>query len=148
MTDEPIRIGWSQVSSQVYELHRFISTDYWAFARSQIHDRLGNVYVLLICGAAGDQNPLDLVRLSKMNSKELIKWNAQAGEAFRNVDMEDKCRSIGQRIAAVVVRGYDKAKTQIQTELVFKHKSFTMRLPIRKVSEQDYREAFAVIEEA
>jgi hypothetical protein len=48
--------------SQVNELHYFISADFWAPTRNAIRERLGNVYVLPACGAAGDQNPLDLDR--------------------------------------------------------------------------------------
>lgn len=46
--------------SQVYELHRFISADYWGEVRTQLRAELGNIFVLPLCGAAGDQNPLDL----------------------------------------------------------------------------------------
>lgn len=133
--------------SQVYELHRFVSADYWAPARDRIRTKLGNINVLSICGAAGDQNPLDLVRLSKINSKELIEWNAQVGEVFRNINMKEECSLIGDRIAEAVSRGYVKAKNYIQTEPVFKHISFTMQLPIRKVSEEDYKEALLIIKD-
>ena len=134
--------------SQVYELHRFISADYWGPARNQLREKLGNIYVLSICGAAGDQNPLDLVRLSKINRQELVDWNAQVGEVHRNINMEEECRLIGERISEAVVRGYRKAKNYIQIEPVFRHRSFRMALPIRKVSEQDYLEACREIEEA
>ncbi|NQT59374.1 MAG: hypothetical protein HQ557_10385, partial [Bacteroidetes bacterium] len=133
--------------SQVYELHRFITADYWGPARDQIRTKLGNIHILSICGAAGDQNPLDLVRISKINKQELIEWNAQVGEVFRNINMEEECELIGERIAEAVGRGLRKAKNYIQTEPVFKHTSFSLELPIRKVSEEDYREALEIIEE-
>jgi hypothetical protein len=133
--------------SQVYELHRFITADYWGPARNQIRTKLGNIHVLSICGAAGDQNPLDLVRLSKINKQELIDWNAQAGEVFRNINMEEECQLIGERITEAVVRGFRKAKNYIQTNPVFKHTTFSLELPIRKVSEEDYVEAVKIIEE-
>ena len=38
--------------SQVYELHRFISADYWGEVRTQLRAELGNIYVLPLCGAA------------------------------------------------------------------------------------------------
>jgi hypothetical protein len=133
--------------SQVYELHRFITADYWGPARDQIRTKLGNIHILSICGAAGDQNPLDLVRLSKINKQELIDWNAQVGEVFRNINMEEECELIGARITEAVVRGYGKAKNYIQTDPVFKHTTFSLELPIRKVSEADYKEALQVIAE-
>ncbi len=133
--------------SQVRELHYFISADYWGPARNYIRDRLGNINVLSICGAAGDQNPLDLVRLSKTNVQELKDWNAQAGEVFRNFDMENECSDIGERIAEAVSRGCRKAKNRIQTRPVFRHSVIDITLPIRKVTEQDYLEALNIIEE-
>lgn len=133
--------------SQVYELHYFISADYWAPARDEIRDRLGNVHVLSICGAAGDQNPLDLVRISKNNKKTLIEWNAQVGEVFRNIDMKEECDAIGERIAEAVNRGYRKARNYIEWNPVIRHTVFNMELPIRKVSEEDYLEARQVVAE-
>lgn len=134
--------------SQVYELHYFISADYWAPARNEIRERLGNVYILPICGAAGDINPLDLVRISKNNKQTLIEWNAQVDEVFRNIDMKEECDSIGERLAEAVSRGYRKAKNYIEWNPVFRHTSFNMELPIRRVTEDDYLEAKAAIEES
>jgi hypothetical protein len=133
--------------SQVMELHSFISADYWGYARSAIRDRLGNVFVLSICGAAGDQNPLDLARISKDNEKELDAWNAQAGEVFRNFDMGRECEDIAARIACAVGRGLGKAQKNIEGRPVFKHTVKEIALPIRQVSEGDYREAAARVKE-
>jgi hypothetical protein len=125
------------------ELHCFISADYWGYARSAIQDRLGNVFVLSICGAAGDQNPLDLVRISKDNERELDAWNAQAGEVFRNFDMAEECENIAQRIAEPVHRGVKTARKNIETRPVFRHTVKQIKLPIRKVTEAEYQEADA-----
>jgi hypothetical protein len=127
--------------SQVFELHSFISADYWGYARSAIRKRLGGIFILSICGAAGDQNPLDLVRISKDNTKELEAWNAQAGEVFRNLDMAEECEAIAKRIAEPVCRGIKKAMKNIETRPVFKHTVKQITLPIRKVTETDYKEA-------
>ncbi len=133
--------------SQVFELHRFITADYWGYARSEIRERFGNINVLSICGAAGDQNPLDLVRISKDNVQALKEWNAQAGEVFRNFDMAEECQSIADRIAEAVERGYRKAKNYVQTKPEFIHTVFDMELPLRKVSKEDYEEAKKTIED-
>jgi hypothetical protein len=102
---------------------------------------------LSICGAAGDQNPLDLTRISKDNEKELDAWNAQAGEVFRNLDMCQECEDIAGRIADAVVRGMGKGQKNIETRPVFKHLQKDIVLPIRQVSEDDYREAAAKVRE-
>jgi len=127
--------------SQVFELHCFISADYWGFARDEIRKRLGNIYVLSLCGAAGDQNPLDLVRISKTNSESLRLWNAQATEVFRNFDMTRECDMIGKRIAEAVVRGYDTAKNYRQPAPILRHRVSSLDMPVRTVTEADYLEA-------
>jgi hypothetical protein len=131
--------------SQVHELHYYISADYWGSVRSAIRERLGNVFVLSICGCAGDQNPLDLTRISKNNVKELDAWNAQAGEVFRNFDMNEECEAIGERIAEAVNRGLRKSKNNIETKPIFRHIVKEITLPIRKVAEADYKEAAAKV---
>lgn len=132
--------------SQVYELHDFISADYWGEARTQIRDRLGNIYILPWCGAAGDQNPLDLVRISKDNVKELKVWNAQETAVFRNIDMLQECQDIGERICEAVVRGYRKAKNYIENRPVFKTKVFRMDVALRTVEKADVDAAQARID--
>ena len=132
--------------SQVYELHNFISADYWGEARSCVREKLGNIYILPLCGAAGDQNPLDLVRISKDNVEELKIWNAQETAVFRNIDMLQECKDIGERICEAVVRGYRKAKNYAESRPVFKTNVFEMDVPLRTVSEEDTKAAKARID--
>lgn len=132
--------------SQVYELHDFISADYWGEARNAIRESLGNIFILPLCGAAGDQNPLDLVRISKDNVNELKIWNAQETYVWRNFDMLAECQDIGARIADAVSRGYEKAKNRIETRPVFRASSFTMDVPLRTVEREDVDAAEARIE--
>lgn len=132
--------------SQVYELHDFISADYWGEARSCIREKLGNIYILPLCGAAGDQNPLDLVRISKDNVEELKVWNAQEKAVFRNIDMQRECKDIGERICEAVVRGYRKAKNYAEARPVFKTTVFQMDVPLRTVSKEDTEAAQARID--
>lgn len=134
--------------SQVFELHSFITADYWAYTRDALRERLGNVYVLPLCGAAGDQNPLDLTRISKTNARELEAWGAQAGEVLRNFDMADECRDIADRITDAVARGLKKARNRIDTQPDFRHCAETLQMPIRQVSQADYLEARAAIDAA
>lgn len=133
--------------SQVYELHCFLTADYWAPTRSAIREKLGkNVYVLPLCGAAGDLAPVDLVEISKYNHQALLDWGGQTKEVFRDFDMTQLCQNIGDRISEAVARGYRTAKNYIDTAPVFIHETFTMDLPIRQVSEEDYREAMEQVE--
>lgn len=132
--------------SQVYELHRFITADYWGYARKAIRRRLGNIHVLPLCGAAGDQAPIDLVKVSKWNRQALLKWGGQTGEVFRNFDMTLICQGIAERIAEAAARGYDEARSGIEYTPAFAHRLLTLDLPLRLVSEEDYRKAAAEIE--
>ncbi|MEA4889650.1 MAG: hypothetical protein VB070_09335 [Clostridiaceae bacterium] len=133
--------------SQVFELHCMITADYWAPTRRQIREHLGNVYILPVCGAAGDQNPLDLVRISKDNKKTLLTWGGQTREVFRNLDMGLECERIGERITEAVLRGYRTAGNYIEMNPVFRHRVISMTLPLRMVTEADYQEALDRIAE-
>jgi hypothetical protein len=132
--------------AQVMELHCFVSADYWDAARSAIREKLGPVNILPMCGAAGDQNPLDLIRISKHNAQPLQDWGAQKGEVIRNLDLALECRDIGDRIADAVLRGYRKAYRHIAYDLPFVHALRPVELPIRQVSEAEYQEALALVE--
>ena len=135
--------------SQVFELHSFLTADYWHYTRDALREKLGkNCFVLPLCGAAGDQSPLDLTRISKCNVHELEAWGAQAGEVFRNFDMADICRDIADRISDAVVRGLRKARNRIDSQPRFEHTALSMHLPIRQVSEDDYAEACKRVDEA
>lgn len=132
--------------SQVYELHDFISSDYWAEVRNSLHESLGNVYILPLCQAAGDQNPLDLVRISKENAKELKTWNAQETCVWRNFDMLRECQAIGARIRDAVLRGYEVAKNEIETRPVFASSVTIIELPLRTVEKKDVDAAKAHVD--
>lgn len=128
--------------SQIMELHYFASADYWHYARKHIRAKLdSNVYILPICGAAGDQNPIDLIRVSKVNEKELIDWNAQAGEVWCNYDLGEECDATGERIADSVVRGFNRARNEIRPDLDLRHEVIEISLPLRTIEEKDYLDA-------
>ena len=132
--------------SQVYELHRFLSADYWMPTRDAIREKLGDqVYVLPVCGAAGDLAPIDLVRISKDNKQALLDWGGQTKEVFRNFDMTLVCQGIADRISEAAARGYRTARNYIDECPVFAHTMLSMELPIRKVSEEEVREAEAEV---
>jgi hypothetical protein len=131
--------------AQVNELHSYVTADFWAPARDSIRSALGNIYILPACGAAGDQNPLDLVRLSKNNKKTLRVWGGQTKEVFRNFDMTLECMAIGHRITEAVARGYGHARNYIDYNPEFQHEIVDMSLPVRMVSQMEYEEAAEAI---
>lgn len=132
--------------SQIMELHCFVSADYWDPARRRIRQALGNVYVLPLCEAAGDQNPIDLVRVSKTNKEELGQWGAQVGEVWCNYDLGIECDKVACRIADVVKRGFERAGDRICYDAVLRHEVEKIVLPLRKVGRAEYEEALAETE--
>lgn len=132
--------------SQVHELHYYTTADYWASVRKYLREVFGDIYVLPMCGAAGDQNPLNLTKISKNNKEELIHWNAQATEVIRNIDLNKECDAIGKRVRDAVLRGYEEAKEAIQKSPVLKVKAIEIELPLRKVSHEEYEEAKAFLD--
>jgi len=133
--------------SQVYELHCFLSADYWGPTRNAIREKLNkNVYVLSLCGAAGDLAPIDLVHISKNNKQALLDWGGQMKEVLRNFDMTLICQGIGDRISDAVVRGIKTAKNYIDYKPTFAHEILSMELPIRQVSEEDYQISLKEVE--
>ena len=133
--------------AQVHELHRYLSADYWHEARKSLRDALGHIFILPLCSFAGDQNPLDLIQMSKVNEKELKIWNAQSGEAFRNIDLTLVCQEIGERITEAAVRAYRKARNTIETRPVFDHEVIEISLPVRQVSKAAFIEAQAFLDD-
>ena len=130
--------------SQVYELHCFLTADFWGPTRNAIREKLQkNVYVLPLCGAAGDPAPVDLVQISKTNRQALKDWGGQTKEVFRDFDMTLLCQSIADRICEAAFRGYRTARNYIDYTPVFAHEILPMHLPIRQVSEEDYQLAKA-----
>ncbi len=132
--------------SQVFELHRFLTADYWGFVRKDLKQPLGDVFVLPLCGAAGDLSPIDLVTISKHNHDELRLWGGQAQEVQRNFDMEAICAGISARITEAVVRGYRTAKQKIDYVPALMHERMELALPLRLVSQETYEASAAEIE--
>ena len=134
--------------SQVVELESFISADYWHQVRVQLRERLSqDIAIIPLCGAAGDQTPIDLIRISKDNKQELLEWGEQVHAVRLDIDNEMIMQEIGEKICETVVRGLKTAKNDIQTEIIFIHKVIEMRLPYQSVSERDVEEARQTIEE-
>ncbi len=127
--------------SQVFELHRFLTADFWAFVREDVRSSLGSVHVLALCGAAGDVSPVDLVRVSRENKEALRIWGGQTGEVYRNFDMTRLCAGIGRRVGDAVRRGLSEARAFIDYAPAFAHRVLELSLPLRQVTQAEYEEA-------
>ena len=116
--------------SQVVESAKFVSADYWSEVRKELRKRYSNdIFVLPQCGAAGDQSPRDLPRRRR---GEPDMWS-EAG-----------LMEIGRRIADAVDDVFPAARDDIKTELPFMHRVKNITLPVRRVTLEEYQEAFTV----
>jgi hypothetical protein len=131
--------------SQVFELHRFLSADYWGFVRKDVRQAFGEIFVLPFCGAAGDLSPIDLVQISKYNKQELLIWGGQAEEVQRNFDMEAVCEGISARLVEAVKRGYHRAAQQIDYRPAFQHECLRLDLPLRLVPRDVFEASLAEV---
>ena len=136
--------------AQILEHKSFISSDYWGKVKEYIRRELGEgIYLLALCGAAGDQCPRDLVRW--VNSDEPVKDPniSRPNYIERKADPSmfdlSGCRLAGRRIANEIIGLYYEAN-DITSDAEFIHKSFVMDLQLRKASKTEYEHAVREIE--
>jgi hypothetical protein len=117
-------------TSQAVESADYVSADFWHDARTELRRRHGDgLFILPLCGAAGDQSP-----------HLLFRKQAEATLRQRKGNLTPR-QEIGQRLAAAVNAGLDLAKTDIRAEAPFVHRTQMLPLPVRKVTRQEYAAA-------
>lgn len=123
-------------TSQEVEGDDYVSADFWHDARLELRRRHGaELFILPLCGAAGDQSP-----------HLLFRKQAEATLRQRKGNLTPR-QEIGQRLAAAVDAGLGLAKTDIRSEAVFIHKTQLIPLPVRKVTLPEYETAKKASEE-
>ena len=117
--------------AQILEHKSFISSDYWGKVKEYIRAEFGDhIYLLALCGAAGDQCPRDLIRW--VNSDEPVKdphiCRPDYIERTADPSMFDLsgCRLAGRRIANEIIGLYYETK-DISGDAELVHKSFICR---------------------
>jgi len=117
-------------TAQEVESADYVSADFWHDARLELRKRHGEgLFILPLCGSAGDQSPHLLFRKP-----------AEATLRQRKGNLTPR-QEIGQRIAAAVNGGLDLAKTDIRSEAPFIHGTQIIPLPVRQVTQQEYEAA-------
>jgi len=120
--------------AQVMEAKYFISSDYWGEVRKQLQKKYSrDIYVLGQCSAAGDISPRDLTRGERVGEPNM--WDISG------------IVEIGKRLVQAVDAVYPDAMNSIQTKPVFKHTVKEIELPTRKVTEEQYAKALAIVNE-
>lgn len=136
--------------AQILEQRNFISADYWGRTKAILREKLGaDIYLLGICGAAGDQCPRDLVRWvepeTPINDPNVKRPNPIYRKADPSMYDVSGCNRVGKRIANEIVSVYEEI-TELKDEAIFIHKIIDMDLPLRRVTMQDYDNAVREIE--
>ncbi|MBN2505073.1 MAG: hypothetical protein JXQ71_00105 [Verrucomicrobia bacterium] len=116
--------------AQEVENEDYVSADFWHDARLELRRHLGEgLFILPLCGAAGDQSPHLLFR-------------KQAEATLRRRQGHGTPRQeIGWRIGAAVRAGLDLAREDIRFEVPFAHGTQVIPLPVRKVTPAEHEAA-------
>jgi len=122
--------------SQEVEGRRAINADFWHPAREKLRVKYGpNVCILGWTGAAGDQSPH-------------LMYREAAEERMRRLRGLSRLEEIARRIAAAVDDAYEAVKDDRRADVMLKHRVETLHLPMRLVTEAEYAEAEAAVEQA
>ncbi len=131
--------------SQVVEHHSFVSADYWGETRKLLRERFGDIFVLPLCGPAGDLSPRDMVRLKRESS--LRKGESPLNSHMPEADItrpgwemydERGLFIIAKRLERAVCDAYEKAKDNIGKNTTLRHVCLNLPLPMLRVSLEDY----------
>jgi hypothetical protein len=113
--------------SQVVEGKSYVSADFWGVVRRELRTRYSaDLHVLPLTGAAGDQSPRDLVR---------------RGRGEQDMRDESGMEEMGIRIADAFDHVYPAAQGSVKTQVVFRHLTEDLALPMRKVTQKEADEA-------
>jgi len=131
--------------AQILGQRSIISADFWGHARAILREKLGQeLFLLTLCGAAGDQCPRDLVRwvtpetpIADPNIKRPNPLKRKADPSMYDLS---GCRKAGKRIANEILSVLEEADAPLENA-AFLHKVVRAELPLRKVTMTQYREA-------
>lgn len=137
--------------SQILGQRSVISADFWGHAKALLREKLGkDVYLLSLCGAAGDQCPRDLVRWvtpeTPIADPNITRPNPLRRKADPSMYDLSGCRKAGKRIANEILSVLEEAD-EPQNEAVFRHQVVSMELPLRKVTMTEYATADKALRE-
>ena len=135
--------------AQCVQHRKFVSPDFWGEARMLIKQHFGEgVFVLPICGPAGDQCPVDLVRWvnpeTDANDPNLIRDHPPVRKADPSMFDLSGMKKAGRRVARAVIDAYEDGVGDLQTDVSFTHLATVMPLPLRRttLTERDAAERF------
>ena len=136
--------------AQILEQRSFISGDYWGRTKAILREKFGDdIYLLALCGAGGDQCPRDLVRWvnpeTPIDDPNVNRPNYIERKADPYMYDVSGCNRVGKRIANEIIAVYEEI-TDIKAEAPFVHKVIALDVPLRKVTQTDYKNAVRELE--
>jgi hypothetical protein len=146
--DVPVLFAWNEAGkligmavnvscpSQEVESRTGVNADFWDPVREALHEQYGDqVCVLGWTGAAGDQSPH-------------LMYRKAADERMRRLRGLTRLEEIARRVVRAVDEAYEVVKDDRHAALPLIHKVETIRLPMRLVTDAEYAEAKAGVEQA
>lgn len=121
--------------AQEVENDLFVDADYWHAVRVSLKKRFGsNLVVLGWIGAAGDQSPH-------------LMYGKKAEERMRSLSKLSRIDAIAKRIVYAVEEAYETVKNDRHSNAILTHKEEILTLPMRIVTEAEYKESKAITDE-
>ena len=133
--------------------HRlFISPDFWGEAKMLLRKHFGeDLFFLTLCSAAGDQCPVDLVRWvepeSDVNDPNLKRNNPPKRKADPSMFDLAGMKKVGKRVANEIIEVYNEGLDTPQEDVPLIHHVHNMKLPLRRVTMAEEKEACREIRE-
>ena len=136
--------------AQILEQRSFISGDYWGRTKAVLREKFGDdIYLLALCGAGGDHCPRDLVRWvnpeTPIDDPNVNRPNYIERKADPSMYDVSGCNRVGKRVANEIIAVYEEI-TDIKAEATFIHKVINLDVPLRKVTQTDYKNAVRELE--
>lgn len=136
--------------SQILEHRHFISSDYWGKVKILLREKYGeDLFVLGLCGPGGDQCPRDLIRWvdpetpvddPHIDRPDYIERNADPSM----FDIKGSWKA-GKRIAREIEDAIEEVEEKFE-DGILEHKTFTLDLPVRRVTPKEYEAAVEAME--
>jgi hypothetical protein len=120
--------------AQEVEGNSTIDADFWYEVRAKLRQRYSqDLLVLGWIGAAGDQSPH-------------LMYRKRAEERMRQLRGLTRLQEIARRICQAVDEAYEVAQKDIRTDVPLVHKVEQIKLPVRKVTDEELARAKAQVE--
>ena len=132
--------------AQAVQHRLFVSPDFWGEAKMLLRKHFGeDIQLLALCGPAGDQCPVDLVRWvepeSDLNDPNCKRNNPPKRKADPSMfDLAGMYR-VGRRIANEIIQVWEDGLDEAQEDVVLEHRVIDMPLPLRRATLTDVQNA-------